>query len=99
ESAMGQGIHLLLIDLYPPTERDPQGIHGAIWPAEKRLTLVAYAAGPVPTAYFEPIAVGDRLIDMPLFLTPEEYINVPLESTYQAAYAGVPRFYRDILEA
>ena len=26
-----QGIHLLVIDLFPPTKRDPQGIHKAIW--------------------------------------------------------------------
>src|SRR5260370_20290027 len=26
-----QGIHLLVIDLFPPSTRDPQGIHKAIW--------------------------------------------------------------------
>src|SRR5262249_11706299 len=26
-----QGIHLLVIDLFPPGPRDPQGIHKAIW--------------------------------------------------------------------
>src|SRR5579871_3091902 len=26
-----QGIHVLVIDLFPPTPRDPQGIHQAIW--------------------------------------------------------------------
>jgi hypothetical protein len=29
--AIEQGVHLLLIDLHPPSSRDPQGIHGAIW--------------------------------------------------------------------
>lgn len=107
ESALAHGIHLLLIDPHPPGPRDPRGIHAAIWERlfdeavptpEKPLTLVAYAAGVVPTAYFEPLAVGDPLPDMPLFLTPEQYINVPLESTYSAAYEGVPRYYRAILE-
>jgi hypothetical protein len=108
-SALAQGIHLLLIDLFPPTPRDPQGIHGALWqqvadaghehPAAEPLTLAAYMAGPVPTAYVEPLAVGRELPDMPLFLEPGEYVNVPLEATYQAAYRSVPRFYRDILEA
>jgi hypothetical protein len=108
-SALAHGIHLLLIDLFPPGPRDPQGIHGSLWeqlaeephaqPADKPLTLAAYAAGPVPTAYVEPVAVGDALPDMPLFLAPEQYINVPLEPTYRAAYEGVPRFYRAILEA
>jgi hypothetical protein len=52
----------------------------------------------VKKAYVQPIAAGDALPDMPLFLTAEEYINVPLETTYRAAYEGVPRFYKDILE-
>lgn len=28
---LGQGIHLLIVELQPPTSRDPQGIHGTIW--------------------------------------------------------------------
>lgn len=111
ETALSQGIHLLLLDLFPPTRRDRQGIHGALWkdltgepheqPADKPLTLAAYATagGPEVTAYVEPVAVGDALPDMPLFLDPEQYINVPLEVTYRAAYESVPRFYRTILEA
>jgi hypothetical protein len=107
ESALAHGIHLLLVDLHPPGPRDPRGIHGVLWERlfseavptpEKPLTLVAYATGRVPTAYVEPVAVGDSLPDMPLFLTAEQYINVPLETTYQAAYQGVPRYYRTILE-
>lgn len=107
ESALAHGIHLLFIDLHPPGPRDPRGIHGALWERlfseatptpEKPLTLAAYAAGPVPTAYLDPVAVADELPDMPLFLTAEQYINVPLEATYRAAYQGVPRYYRTILE-
>src|SRR5262249_52687639 len=26
-----QGVHVLVIDLFPPSRRDPQGIHKAIW--------------------------------------------------------------------
>ena len=58
-----QGIHLLVIDLFPPGKRDPQGIHKAIWdefleeeivlPADQPLTLAAYDAGPPPVAYVE----------------------------------------------
>ena len=74
-----RGIHLLVVDLFPPTKRDPQGIHKAIWdelaeenyelPADKPLTLAAYDAGPDWVAYVESVAVGDVLPDMPLFLT------------------------------
>src|SRR4051794_26225413 len=28
---MRQGVHLLLVDLFPPSARDPFGIHKAIW--------------------------------------------------------------------
>jgi hypothetical protein len=100
--------HFLLVDLQPPGPRDPDGIHAAIWaefggrakagPAGKPLTLVAYDAGVPKTAYVERVAVGDTLIDMPLFLAPGWYVNVPLEATYMAAWSGVPRRFRETLE-
>ena len=103
-----RGYHLLLVDLFPPGPRDPQGIHGVIWeelgdpefvlPPDEPLTLAAYSAGTPKTAYVEPTAVGQKLIDMPLFLDPDYYVNVPLEATYQAAYRGVPRRWRQVLE-
>jgi hypothetical protein len=95
-----QGIHLLVIDLFPPTARDPQGIHKAIWdkiqdepfalPQDKRLTLAAYSAGLEKLAFVEPIAVGDVLPDMPLFLEPDRYVPVRLEGTYQATWDVCP---------
>src|SRR5207248_2691510 len=69
-----RGVHLLLVDLFPPSRRDPQGIHKVIWdriqdepfslPPDKPLTLAAYSAGMEVVAYIEPVAVGDRLPDM-----------------------------------
>jgi hypothetical protein len=107
--ALYRGYHLLIVDLFPPGPRDPHGIHGAIWaefsdapfelPAGEPLTLAAYSAGPRKRAYVEPTAVGREMIDMPLFLEPEIYVNVPLEATYQAAYRGVPRRWQRVLEA
>jgi hypothetical protein len=106
--ALYRGYHRLIIDLFPPGPRDPHGIHAAIWgefsdhpamlPADEPLTLAAYSAGPIKRAYVEPTAVGRPLIDMPLFLDPEWYVNVPLEDTYRAAYRGVPRKWREVLE-
>ncbi len=102
-------IHLLILDLLPPGRRDPQGIHGAIWeeitdqeyvaPADKPLTLVAYESGFSVRAYVVHVAVGGVLTDMPLFLEPEKAVEVPLEATYQAAFAEVPRRWRRVLEA
>lgn len=107
--AIYRGYHLLIVDLFPPTPRDPNGIHSAIWgefssqtfapPADARLTLVAYSSGPRKRAYLEPTAVGRELIEMPLFLEPEIYVNVPLEETYMRAFQGLPRKYRELLDA
>jgi hypothetical protein len=103
-----QGIHLLVIDLFPPSERDPQGIHKAIWdemaerpfelPADKPLTVVAYRAAPTKTAYVEPVAVGDELPSLPIFLTEDDYIPAPLEETYRASWAAFPADFKELLE-
>ena len=97
-------IHLLIVDPFPPTSRDPDGIHAALWeednqqpfqlPAEKQLTLVAYECALTTRAFIEPVAVGDRLPDMPLFLEPERFVNVPLEATYETAFAVQPERWR-----
>jgi hypothetical protein len=102
-------VHLLVLDLHPRGPRDPQGIHGAIWEEfagqeyviseEKPLTLVSYESAQTVRFYLEPAAVGDDLTDMPLFLEPGAHIVVPLETTYQAAFAAVPRRWRRVLEA
>jgi hypothetical protein len=101
-------IHLLVIDPFPPGRRDPGGVHAAIWqcvqddafqlPADKPLTLVAYECDLTTRAYIEPVAVGDRLSDMPLFLEPNGCVQVPLEATYQTAYAVLPRRWQQVLE-
>jgi hypothetical protein len=107
--ALYRGYHLLILDLFPPGPRDPQGIHAAIWaqisddaftlPPDKPLTLAAYSAGPLKQAFVDPVAVGDVLPEMPLFLEPAAYVNMPLEVTYQDAYRGVPRRWQRVLES
>jgi hypothetical protein len=89
-------VHLLVIDLFPPSKRDPHGIHKAIWdefieedfelPADKPLTMVSYDATAEPVAYVEPVAVGDVLPDMPIFLKPGYYVPAPLESSYRRTW-------------
>jgi hypothetical protein len=106
--ALELGVHVLLIDLLPPGRHDPRGLHGTVWnqfddapydlPIAEPLTLASYAAGPPVTAYLEHAMVGAALPEMPLFLHPDRYIVVPLEATYEAAYRGVPAFWREVLE-
>ena len=66
--------------------------------ANSARALAAYAAGTVTRAYVQPVAIGDPLPDMPLFLDPEYYVKTPLEATYQAAYLSLPRHDRRALE-
>ena len=63
------------------------------------MTLVAYETAPSIKAYVEPIAEDDALADMPLFLKPGGHVLVPLEATYQRAFAAVPRRCRVVLES
>jgi hypothetical protein len=101
-------IHLLLVDPFPPGPRDPNGIHAAIWeavqddpfrlPTDKPLTLVAYECDLTTRASIEPMAVGDVLPAMPLFLVANGCVMVPLEATYQTAFAVMPRRWREVLE-
>ena len=104
-----QGIHLLVVDLFPPSDRDPQGIHQLIWdevagrpfelPPDKPLTVAAYRAVPVKTAYVEPVAVGDELPgELPIFLTEEYHIPAPLAETYRASWAVFPADFKELLE-
>jgi hypothetical protein len=102
------GIHLLIIGLFPPSPRDPQGIHKAIsdefidndfaLPPNQPLTLAAYRAGTWPEAFIQPTAVGLALPEMPLFLTADVYIPLPLEANYQLAWEAVPAFWRNVLQ-
>ena len=104
-----QRIHLLIIDPFPPGSRDPNGVHAAIWqegqeyefqlPPDKPLTLVAYECAVTTRAYIEPVAIGDVLPNMPLFLEPNGCVMVPLEATYQTAYSVLPRRWQRVLEA
>lgn len=110
ESVLSQGIHVLMIDLFPPRRFDPQGMHGAIQrvlspyeepydlPDDAPLTLASYTAGPPVDAFIEHIAVGATIPEMPLFLDRDHYINVPLESTYHTAFRHFPAFWRDVVE-
>jgi hypothetical protein len=106
---LGAGIHVSVVDLFPPSPRDPHGIHPLVWgdddtppfpfdPA-KPLTCAAYRAGPLREAFVEPVAVGDSLPELPIFLADSEFVSVLLEETYEAALNDVPEVWRSELTA
>jgi hypothetical protein len=105
---LSQGVNLLVVDLFPPTPRDPNGIHKAIWdefsdePFEalpgKPLTVASYIGGDIPTAYVESIGVGDPLPPLPIFLSETRYIPAPLEITYQQAWEVFPSLLKGLVD-
>jgi hypothetical protein len=102
------GVHALIVDPFPPTDRDPGGMHKAIWdwideepfelPPGKDRTLASYQAGYERAAYVETVGVGDELPAMPLFLTTELHVSVPLEATYMATWDASPEALRTAVE-
>jgi hypothetical protein len=110
-AALDVGVHVLIVDLFPPGKHDPLGMAGAVWeflagggeepwaPATTEpLTLASFVATLNVEIYQESLAVGMAMPEMPLFLSQERYVNVPLASTYDAAFRGMPEIWRETLE-
>lgn len=71
---LARGVHLLVVDLFPPGKHDPHRLHQLIWdefasdgdepepdlPAELPLTLASYDAGPVKVAMWNRSRSGTR---------------------------------------
>lgn len=106
-AALDSGIHLLLVDVHPPGPRDPSGIHGAllneigtqdyVLGSDRPLTVAAYKAGADISAFVSHFAVGEPVPEGQLFLTKEDYVRVPLEAAYIAAWEDVPAQYQGAL--
>lgn len=102
------GVHVLVVDLLPPTPRDPAGIHKLICdqieeesfdlPPEKNRVLVSYETGSDRAAYIELVGIGDPLPEMPLFLSQYEHVLVPLEAAYQATWESLSEEMREAVE-
>lgn len=104
-----QRVHLLIVDPFPVSSRDPHGLHAAIFeefqdeplqlPPDAPLSAFAYECDDRVRTYMEPLAVGDKLPDMPVFLYPGMYIDVPLESTYLGAWEAMPSRWQNVIAA
>jgi hypothetical protein len=102
------GVHLFVVDLFPPSSRDPHGIHKLIWdqfndepfdlPSDKPFTVAAYSAGTEKVADVENVGLGDPLPEMPIFLTPDRYVPCPLEASYQVTWGVFPSALKGLLE-
>jgi Protein of unknown function (DUF4058) len=108
---LNQGVNLFVVDVFPPTPRDPKGVHKAIldefvdlpfdFLPEKPFTVASYLAGEdYPSAYVESAGLGDPLPEMPIFLadTDDIYVSAPLEETYARAWDVYPALLKELLE-
>lgn len=107
------GVHVLLVDPFPPTPRDPHSLHKLIWDeieevpfemlADEPLLLASYRIGDAlvglsPMAFLEPFRVGVAIPDMPAWLDADSYVMVPLERTYLETWNAAPTDYRFLIE-
>ena len=67
-------------------------------PEAQDRTLVSREVGDVRVAYIEPVGLGESLPEMPLFLTNDDHVMVPLEATYQTAWDAAPEQFRIAVE-
>jgi hypothetical protein len=102
-----QKVHLLVVDLFPPSATAPYGIWKAFVECgleacslrkHKPLVVASLKSGPRPTVFFEEFCTGDPLPEMPLLLRPEVCVDVPLEATYMATWAVFPTAVKGSLE-
>jgi hypothetical protein len=68
-------------------------------PSDKPLTVASYIGGDLPTAYVEPVGVGDPLPGIPLFLTKYDYVPCPLEVSYMQAWSVFPAMLKELIES
>lgn len=103
------GIHLMLIDLHPPTPLVPRGFPRLIGeqlgnepdpgPADRPPSTTSWQILETGAlrVHSVPLRTSDRLPDLALFLGPHEFVRLPLESTYEEAFRTVPFKYQEVL--
>jgi hypothetical protein len=104
---INQGVNLLVVDLFPPTPRDPHGLPRLIaeefgdesfdLPPDKPLTVASFTGGDVPAVYGDSFGEGDAIPAAPIFLSDARYLPAPLDETYNRTWAAYPAFLKGIM--
>jgi hypothetical protein len=103
-----RGIHLLLVDVFPPGVADYNGLHNEICAKlgcysidladAKDRVAASLVAGDPPRIFGKPLVVGEELPTMPLFLSPHHSVDVPLEEAYAWSVSRMAKHLRRHLE-
>ncbi len=107
---LDQRVHLLLIDILPPGPVDPDGLPIALSVTDPMDVPVVTEAEPYSVlsvrcsedsdllgGFAEMIGRNQPIPEMPLFLSEDHYVNVPLEATYLRAWDELPEPWREIV--
>lgn len=99
KAALEHGVHVVHLDMLPPTPHVPANLSSAIWDAvdgrdypfdpAKPFAADSFVADRVNEVYANSLGLGDEWPDTPLFLDAETYIELPLAATYAQAFAGI----------
>ena len=92
-----QGAHLCVVDVHAPHAFDPRGMLDAVWDrvAGEASSLLGRSAGTICVGstlrlFAEPLTVGDSIPDIPLFLTADRFVPLPLGEGYADAWETMP---------
>jgi hypothetical protein len=105
-----RNVNVLLIDIHETGRFDHDGINARIRnmlspqstptiDRPRHSTLASYCPDPLRAVdiYLEHVAPDMPLPDMPIFLNPDRYVNVPLEAICLEAWKGIPTFWRNVV--
>lgn len=108
--AVRRRVNVLLVDVQQTGKFDQDGINASIRnmlsphstpiiDKPRHSTLASYCPDPPRSVdiYVEHVAPEMPFPDMPIFLNPDRYVNVPLEATSQEAWKGMPSFWRNVV--
>lgn len=95
-----EGVHLVVIDLFPTGSLCADGLHALLWeqwtgeqapaagPGDR--LCVGYQSGTSVRAFAEYVRVAEPLPSVPLFLNEDWYVPLPLEETYASVWSTYP---------
>ena len=97
--AIDAGVHLVVVDLFPPTRATRRGLAPGVWrkydptpvvaPPGQPLCLASVLATDRPEGFFKFLAVGEDLPSFPLFLAATLAVNLPLADTYAEVFVSI----------
>ena len=110
-TAMTQGLHVAVVDPFPPSRHDPAGLAATVAgaagvPVDLRGDVPGGSAASCRVrdeeeveVYGDPLPFGLDTPPLPLFYDPDHYVDLPLQAAYDLAFADAPEHVQDAVAA